>query len=93
MSNHTFGVRTICPFYQREADKSITCEGVIPGTTASTHFDSKGEKRLFQEQHCELREYEKCCPLAAALMRKYEDDHEQDKPAANAERMLCDRTH
>ena len=32
MGNYVYGVRAVCPYYLKEADKSITCEGIVPET-------------------------------------------------------------
>lgn len=71
MSNYTFGAKTVCPFYVKEAGKSITCEGLSAETANMTRFESSGKKELYQTAHCETYEYADNCPLAAALMRKY----------------------
>lgn len=74
MGNYTFGTKTVCPFYIKEALKSITCEGLTAGTDNMTRFMSSEDKLCYQEQHCEMYDSENHCPLAAALMRKYEGE-------------------
>ena len=75
MANYTFGARVICPFYLKEAGKSITCEGLAEGTTNMMRFTSEAEKQRFQELNCEMHNYEFCCPMAAAIMRtKYSEE-------------------
>lgn len=80
MANNPFGTKTICPFYVREALKSITCEGIIPGTCSMTRFESVEEKLAYQAANCEKYGYATCCRLAAALMEKYRgEDGESGK--------------
>lgn len=67
MGNYTAGAKTICPFYLKESDKGITCEGVVPGTTQMTRFDSQQDKRRHQKACCERRDYLKLCKLAKLL--------------------------
>lgn len=74
MANHTYGARTICPFYLKEARLSITCEGLSDGTVCMTRFETTEAKEDFQAMNCEMYNYENCCPLAAALMQKYQED-------------------
>ena len=45
-------VNTDCPFYKRESEKEITCEGAEPGTLCAKKFTSKAEKEDFQKHHC-----------------------------------------
>ena len=45
-------VNTDCPFYVREAEKEITCEGVEKNTLCAFKFSSKAEKEDFQKHHC-----------------------------------------
>ena len=72
MANYRTGASTICPFYLREAEKSIACEGLTPGTCCLTRFAGKEEKEQFQAECCQGFEYAERCPLAAALMEKYD---------------------
>lgn len=72
MANVSFGVRTVCPFYVTEAPLSITCEGLTGNTVVMTKFRTGEEKRRFQTACCERYDPERLCPLAAALMRKYD---------------------
>lgn len=71
MSHHTYGVKTVCPFYEQEAEKSITCEGLIAGTRSMTRFAGREQKTQFQKQVCAKGCYAAYCPLAQALYRKY----------------------
>jgi len=71
MANNPYGTKTVCPFYIREAQKSITCEGIIPGTCGMTRFDSASEKLAYQAVNCESYDYTARCCLAAVLMEKY----------------------
>lgn len=79
MANNTGGTRTICPFYLKEAQKSITCEGLIEGTSNMTRFDTEEEKLQYQSANCEMYNYANCCKLAAALAKKYEEGHHAEK--------------
>lgn len=72
MANYTYGVRAVCSFYIKESEKTITCEGVIPGTTTMTRFETKDGKRAFQCKHCERYDAEGCCPIAKEIQNQYE---------------------
>lgn len=78
MGNTTGGGRAICPFYVKEAKQSITCEGLIDGADNMARFASADEKRVFQRERCERFDYEKRCPLAAALAKKTAADETND---------------
>lgn len=73
MANYSGGVDAFCPFYVKEADKSISCEGFYDGNTLMTRFPSKEAKIEFMRKRCETKDY-KSCMLAAALIRKYEGE-------------------
>jgi len=73
MANVSMGAKTVCPFYLHEAKFSITCEGLI-GAAILSRFGSVEEKLAHQEAVCCGFGYTKLCPLAAALMKKYEED-------------------
>lgn len=74
MGNYTAGARTFCPFYIKESDKGITCEGVVPGTTQLMRFDTMQDKRKHQKAHCERKDYAALCPLATLLTERSECD-------------------
>lgn len=76
MSNKTGSAKAICPYYITETGQSITCEGLIPGTDTMVRFETTERKKTYQRMHCEVYEYEHCCPMAEALTRKYEDEEE-----------------
>lgn len=79
MANYTYGSKTICPFYLKEARKSITCEGLTEGTTNMTRFASEEEKHSFQAANCEMYNFGRFCPMAAAIMRKYKEQNHAEK--------------
>lgn len=64
------GTDTYCPFYVREALKSITCEGQV-GDCVMHRFKTCAEMRMWQEQYCFGRGY-KQCPQAVVLIKAYE---------------------
>ena len=64
---------TICPFYQRESEYRITCEGISDGTVLSLGFSSCREKLSWQERYCCQFEYEHC-PISKVIQKKYRDD-------------------
>ena len=79
MGSYVYGSKAVCPFYVREAKKSITCEGLIDDQRYTvTHFPAEEEKRQFQDQRCGMQDYAIRCKLAAALLRKYEAQGSDD---------------
>ncbi len=49
-----------CPFYIKEGDKSITCEGVIKDTTCVHRFSSQEEKAKHEVRVCSNNCGKKC---------------------------------
>lgn len=74
MANTASAANAICPFYQRESGKSLTCEGMIVGTVCTHRFRDEESRLKWQAMNCEMLNYWNCCPLAAALQKKYEEE-------------------
>lgn len=73
MPNTTGGAKTKCPFYIKDAEKSISCEGMNDDVRCMViRFRSEEEKAAYQEQKCQTYEYASRCWIAAALTKKYE---------------------
>jgi len=56
----------VCPFYERESTRSITCEGMTDTTQCSIKFPDEGGKRRWFDKYCGGFEYTKC-PYARYL--------------------------
>jgi hypothetical protein len=78
VGNFTAGAKTICPFYIKEAKKSVTCEGLRPRMDTMIRFTSEADKRRFQHLNCERYGYEYRCLYAAALLSKYDEEGNED---------------
>ena len=70
MSHYTGGATTVCPFYLRENDKTLTCEGCTWGSTTTMRFAKTQQKTAWQEEIC-ARYHFRRCPLASATEMKY----------------------
>lgn len=68
------GGTAICPYYLKDAEKSITCEGVLPSTSTMVRFNSAEEKRLWLERCCSTFDYNKLCVIAMLITAVYADD-------------------
>jgi ribosome-binding protein aMBF1 (putative translation factor) len=75
MANFSGGAKTICPYYVKEADQSITCEGVIPGTNIMMRFPGVAEKNTFQGKYCSKHDYLRC--PQAAILEKFANSEEK----------------
>lgn len=64
------GTDTYCPFYVREALKSITCEGQV-GDCVMHRFKTRDDLLAWQARYCFGKGY-KQCPQAVALIKAYE---------------------
>lgn len=61
-----------CPFYMREGDGFISCEGLLKKSTTATHrFKSNDEKRSYEYEFCCVNGGRKC-PHYRNLMILYE---------------------
>ena len=67
-------VETYCPYYIREAECSITCEGIVASALSCLKFDSSQKKEQFQRKSCFLKDYYKNCPIAAFLESEYSNN-------------------
>ena len=45
-------VNTDCPFYLRESERTVTCEGIVPETTIKVEFHTRKQKENFQKTYC-----------------------------------------
>ena len=72
MANYKGGANTICPFYERETDRSITCEGLRENSVLTMRFPARKDKSAWQEDFCMTFAYRRC-PLARACYEKYEE--------------------
>lgn len=59
---------TKCPYYIRESEYTITCEGVHPGTETVQKFPLKQRKEDFQEKCC--YRYPNECKICQELEKK-----------------------
>lgn len=63
-------VNAKCPYFERNSEKSITCEGLIKGSRLKMEFQTEDEKDDFLKKNC--NEYPDCeCAVRVALDRKY----------------------
>lgn len=68
MANKTVDVMAVCPFYEGEGKKTITCEGAI-GVRCLNTFETVSDKIKHELAYC-CRNY-KNCALAKTLLDKY----------------------
>jgi hypothetical protein len=66
LANYKGGATTICPYYEREAKLSISCQGVIDESQNMTKFESTEAKKKWQENVCFTYQYDKC-PIVKIL--------------------------
>lgn len=59
-----------CPFYQHDNIQActITCEGVLPGSTMKSHFDNRAALRGQIQKYC-AGDYEVCPWYKVASMK------------------------
>ena len=73
MANSTGAGAAFCPFFVKEADKSVTCEGLLPGTLTAMKFETADDRRAYVETVCCAKDCGRLCPLALSLMRLYDE--------------------
>ncbi len=49
-----------CPFYIKEGESFITCEGLLENSTATHRFFSNNEKRCHEFEYCAVNGGKKC---------------------------------
>lgn len=62
----------ICPFYHREDEVGIYCEGVNDESTIKLLYPSREAKGRYRRENCS-KSYKKC-PIAVMLYQKYGED-------------------
>ena len=60
---------TVCPYYQRESQYTISCEGLIGETDTVQRFTKEKSKENYQQKEC--YRYPNECPIAKMLDRRY----------------------
>lgn len=68
MANKTESIMAVCPFWEGDSLKAITCEGAI-GVRCESSFDSVSDRVKFEAAHC-CRNWRQC-PLAVVLLVKH----------------------
>lgn len=65
-------VRAQCPFFEKEARLSITCEGLLYKTQEAVRFKTEDDRIAITEIFCKSNEWE-LCPRAKMLIQKYKE--------------------
>lgn len=63
-------VNAKCPFFCRDSEKQITCEGYLEGTNFSIKFQDEGKKDEYLKNYC--MKYPNSCPINNIIESKYE---------------------
>lgn len=69
MSTKYSDVNVRCPYYLRERDTEIMCEGLEKGSELAVEFKGKQYKKKYREKYCG-GDYEKC-KLCQCIEEKY----------------------
>jgi len=69
-----YAADVLCPYYQSDVamECTLTCEGVLPGTTVKHHFPNGTTFRQHLGRFCKTRNYKRC-PWAAVCSLKWVD--------------------
>lgn len=67
---HEEDEHVLCPYYKRDTQQSIHCEGVQPGSGLRLGFKSQKKLKLYKQRLCR-REWAQCM-IAKMLNRKYD---------------------
>lgn len=69
MGYHGYGsAMTKCPFYIRDNERTVVCEGLIDNTSVLTKFPTKENKEMHQKCHC--FNWPNTCPVSMHNMKK-----------------------
>lgn len=69
MANKTIDIIAICPFYEGDGKRTISCEGAI-GVRCMSTFDTVSDKVKHEAAYCCKNWHD--CTLARLLLDKYE---------------------
>ena len=72
MANKQIEALIQCPFYLREKENTVACEGYIRGTCMITKFPGEKEKRAYMKANCFKPDGGECF-MAKSLFGKYEE--------------------
>ena len=61
----------ICPFYRKEDDHKIYCEGVEDSTSLHLAFGDKSRKIEYRKKHCSC--FKESCLIRRMLNQKYDN--------------------
>lgn len=64
---------TLCPYYRKHTEVTISCEGPVTQSRMTLEFASRAQREHYQDQTCACYLY-RACPLALAAGRKYDDE-------------------
>ena len=70
MTNWQCSALVICPYYLRENNRFVVCEGICQSAEMVWRFTSAQEKIVFLRSRCVLWDYKELCPWAAYLSSK-----------------------
>lgn len=62
-----------CPFYKREDNNRIVCEGISEKSTISLSYEHHDDKVQYMRTRCESIEGCRRCPIHSLLERRYVD--------------------
>ena len=60
-----------CPFYHKEDQYKVFCEGVSNASSINLNFPNTKEFKAYKEKHCNNQYYK--CPVYTMLYDKYKD--------------------
>lgn len=60
-----------CPYFTRQSQYGITCEGIINDSDTVSKFASEEKKQMFMEKEC--FNYPNNCPVCMELEKKYKE--------------------
>lgn len=66
----TYGlIRARCPYFEKEAKYTVTCEGLYEGHSFVMKFETEEEKDDFMQVQCHC--FPNKCPLAELITNEY----------------------
>lgn len=73
--NRKYTASVICPFYIRERENTIVCEGEREGMEISLKFVNELQKLEHQEEHC--NKIVQNCPYEKLARDKYKENRDE----------------
>ena len=68
----------VCPYYSRNSDNKIRCEGVDETNTINLVFESKTDLKAYERRYCESLNGYSLCRICRMLDEKWKEISDEE---------------